>query len=574
MSERSESNQPLLTASVNMPLLFYNSLSSWTKRTAKLTKSFFCSNVIFLLLYWEFSTSLIYNLIFDPYLYVYYVIRHIILYPAIIALIFLFSPLTGFLADVKFTRFKVLVCSTYVMIISGVTAALVAIVVVSTVHDANYYLVLIFSPLYLALIVYSCGRMSFVANILQFAMDQLRDQPTTNSVLFLYLYFYCFNLSSLVAVSTKIPGHVFVVDLDKVAFDTLKFAVVIFMVVFSIASMTIVLFVIHKKKSWLVTEKIARNPYKLVYKVLHFAWLNKKPIRHPSAFIYCEDERPSRMDFEKRKYGGPFTTEQVEDVKVMLHILMVLFSLGPTFLLHLGVLVSILNRQSHSITHYKVNNPEQIMFFDNGLMSPLLTVTCIPIYLLVVKPFFSRWLPNLFKRMGLSIAVVCFSYVLLLISDTFAYDSNTKINQLHSVCKATGENSSYVLNWDLITFPSTYMFTLQHTLSSLHQMLLYIASWELISSQSPQHLKGILFGLFYAIKAFYEFLATMIFIPFAGNWASGIMSCLSAFFLLNLGIGVMTLLIYTVVAKKYKYRKRDDICNYYQFAENYYSSSR
>ena len=280
------------------------------------------------------------------------------------------------------------------------------------------------------------------------------------------------------------------------------------------------------------------------------------------------------MDFEKRKYGGPFTTEQVEDVKVMLHILMVLFSLGPTFLLHLGVLVSILNRQSHSITHYKVNNPEQIMFFDNGLMSPLLTVTCIPIYLLVVKPFFSRWLPNLFKRMGLSIAVVCFSYVLLLISDTFAYDSNTKINQLHSVCKATGENSSYVLNWDLITFPSTYMFTLQHTLSSLHQMLLYIASWELISSQSPQHLKGILFGLFYAIKAFYEFLATMIFIPFAGNWASGIMSCLSAFFLLNLGIGVMTLLIYTVVAKKYKYRKRDDICNYYQFAENYYSSSR
>ena len=230
-------------------------------------------------------------------------------------------------------------CSAYVMLILGVTAALVAIVLVSTVHDANYYSVLIITLLCLALIVYSCARMSFVANILQFAMDQLHDQPTTNSVLFLYLYFFCFNLSSLVAVSTNIPGHVFVVDFDKVAyFDTLKVAVVIFMVVFSIASMTIVLFVIHKKKSWLVTEKIARNPSKLVYEVLHFAWLNKKPIRHPSVFIYCEDERPSRMDFGKRKYGGPFTTEQVEDVKVMLHILMVLFSLGPTFQLHLGVL--------------------------------------------------------------------------------------------------------------------------------------------------------------------------------------------------------------------------------------------
>ena len=76
-------------------------------------------------------------------------------------------------------------------------------------------------------------------------------------------------------------------------------------------------------------------------------------------------------------------------------------------------------------------------------------------------------------------------------------------------------NSSYVLNWNLITFPSTCMFTLQHALSSLHQMLLYIASWEFISSQSPQHLKGILFGLFYAIKAFQVLLAAMIFIPFA-----------------------------------------------------------
>ena len=63
--------------------------------------------------------------------------------------------------------------------------------------------------------------------------------------------------------------------------------------------------------------------------MLHFAWLNKKLICHPSAFIYWEDEQPSQMDFGKRKYryGGPFTIEQVEDVKVMLHILMVLFSL-------------------------------------------------------------------------------------------------------------------------------------------------------------------------------------------------------------------------------------------------------
>ena len=42
-----------------------------------------------------------------------------------------------------------------------------------------------------------------------------------------------------------------------------------------------------------------------------------------SAFTYCEDELPSRMDLGKEKYGGPFTTEPVEDVKAFYGILRV-----------------------------------------------------------------------------------------------------------------------------------------------------------------------------------------------------------------------------------------------------------
>ncbi len=60
------------------------------------------------------------------------------------------------------------------------------------------------------------------------------------------------------------------------------------------------------------------NPYKLVYGVISFAIKHKKPIRR-SAFTYCDDERPSRLDFAKQIYGGLFTTEQVEDVKVMIN---------------------------------------------------------------------------------------------------------------------------------------------------------------------------------------------------------------------------------------------------------------
>ena len=44
-----------------------------------------------------------------------------------------------------------------------------------------------------------------------------------------------------------------------------------------------------------------------------------------SAFTYCEDELPSRLDLGKHKYGGPFTTEQVEDVKTFLWLVMIVF---------------------------------------------------------------------------------------------------------------------------------------------------------------------------------------------------------------------------------------------------------
>ena len=47
-------------------------------------------------------------------------------------------------------------------------------------------------------------------------------------------------------------------------------------------------------------------------------------IKYPrlrSAFTYWEDKPYSRIDLGKAKYGGPFITEQVEDVKTFFRVL-------------------------------------------------------------------------------------------------------------------------------------------------------------------------------------------------------------------------------------------------------------
>ena len=72
--------------------------------------------------------------------------------------------------------------------------------------------------------------------------------------------------------------------------------------------------------------------------VLNFARKFKYPLQR-SAFTYCDDERPSRIDFAELRYGGPFTTEhcQVEDVKTFLRMLKLLLCLGIIFIVEIPI---------------------------------------------------------------------------------------------------------------------------------------------------------------------------------------------------------------------------------------------
>ena len=73
-------------------------------------------------------------------------------------------------------------------------------------------------------------------------------------------------------------------------------------------------------------DRTGEHPLKLIYQVLKYAWKHKCP-ENRSAFTYWEEDIPPRIDLGKSKYGGPFTTEEVEDTKTFLSILLLLLSL-------------------------------------------------------------------------------------------------------------------------------------------------------------------------------------------------------------------------------------------------------
>ena len=86
------------------------------------------------------------------------------------------------------------------------------------------------------------------------------------------------------------------------------------------------LVLIFASKKHFYIQRAGLNPFKNIYRVLKYAWKHKVPERR-SAFTYWEENIPPRIDLGKDKYGGPFTTEEVEDTKTFLRILPLLLCL-------------------------------------------------------------------------------------------------------------------------------------------------------------------------------------------------------------------------------------------------------
>ena len=459
---------------------------------------FIRSKAAIVLLFWNFAVNLTYGLFFisSGYLQILNHTESEIL-SIIIALILLSSPLAGFLADVKLGRYNTVIFSLYLML----TGTLCIFIVICTIvaGKANILYAVIF--ICLLNILNYIGYSSYNANILQFGTDQLRDAPSQDSVLFLHWYFWFSLVSISIAQSVVVmPGHLIIINFGKNIFvlDKLRFSLFGLILLLTIIILIISLCVTHFKRRWFLIEAGRINPYGLVYRVVKFAWKHKIPV-YRSAFTYCEDELPSRMDLGKCKYGGPFTTEQVEDVKAFLGILKVLFSIGPMFFLD-SIATSSLIYHDHSKKEdmYLTNltHPVQSTLLFNGWLSSILIVVSLPIYICLIRPFVFYHIPGMFKRIGIGSALLCVSFLCFFVMDVTSLNQMTGVN-VYSSCKVSENDTSNSLAF----LPLNYThYILQCTLLALLHMLMYISVWEFICSQSPHSMKGLVFGVLYFIR--------------------------------------------------------------------------
>ena len=366
---------------------------------------------------------------------------------AIIAFIMMLYPLSGFIADVCCGRLITIVISLIVLflclIILLIGMIILEIIAASDLDQAlKYYKVpsvAIGVLLFLSLLAFIIGLAGYQANFIQLGLDQLFEAPSRYLILFIHYAIWAFQSGS---VSFIIISFLILCSHHASSRRTLALAAT---VLFNIL-MIVLLLVGCLKRKWFHIEPGCQNPYKTVCNIIIFAKTHKHPLRR-SAFTYNDDYIPSRLDFAKERFGGPFSTEQVENVKTFLRMLVILFTIGPSFALEVPASYFLLplfglhllppyNHHKNYSEYCTKKFAWKFMMGSGAMMNLVSIVILFPAYIWIIFYYLHKKIPKLFVRLGIGITLCLLGVVSLLITDIMGHTHalNRNIVSNHSLC--------------------------------------------------------------------------------------------------------------------------------------------
>ena len=495
---------------------------------------------------------------------------------------YLLYPLLGWLADVYFTRYKFVLISFILMIGSTIIMSSSAALFLNFNH---YRSIFILSGFSLVLGLIAMGL--FESTATQFGMDQMLEASSDQLSLFVHWYYWCCNVGRLlivycsilvlgfysqctITVAMESPSDLFD-DLHPSYFIVMCSAVLV-MDGLQLACACIGLCVVVYYKKHFNIDRTGDHPLKLIYNVLKYAWNHKCPERR-SAFTYWEEDIPPRIDLGKSKYGGPFTTEEVEDTKTFFSILLLLFSLFGFHLSGHGysTLDQIMREQCPSHwTMVFLADPVHPTFFFLVIGVPLqnlLSCCC------------RGYFPNMLKRMGLGLFCCLIKAALeitaqaLITQKEFCdhFDNNTYDSCYFLSCDLNINNACVTISNATDNFYyckennlSFLLLLIPNTLQGLAILLVFITALEFICAQAPLRLKGLLIGVWYAFLAINYLLveAPEQFTIENMTW--------KIFHGIKAGFIFLSLVMYLYVSRRYRYRLRDEVVNEQYLIEEIY----
>ena len=501
------------------------------------------------------------------------------------AVAYLLYPLLGWLADVYFTRYKFILSSFITMIVGTVFMILTAALFIAF-NNARAVLFILGG---LSLNICLIGMGLFESTAIQFGMDQMLEASSEQLSTFIQWYYWSCNVGRLILmyVSAGVLEYYSscTIDLEdqetENIFETLHpyyFAIactaVLIMGGLQLVSAVVGLCLLVYSKKHFNIDRTGEHPLKLIFNVLKYSWNHKCP-ENRSAFTYWEDDIPLRIDLGKNKYGGPFTTEEVEDTKTFFRIILLLLTLLGIHLSEHGysVLKQLLRKQCPS--HW-------VGLFNGDPMHFTLIVIIfgVPLFQLCARCCGRKYFPNMLKRMGIGIFLclvkevveISLQVVMAERDDCRFFDNGSMIDScymlasefnLNGTCLSISEITDNFYHCEENNLPF-FLLLVPFLLQGLSYLLVFMTALEFICAQAPLRLKGLLIGVWYA-----SFAANYVLVEIPGIFIdSGLIWLI--FHSVKGFLIAFTLMMYFCVSKKYQYRQRDEIVNEQFLVEEIY----
>lgn len=498
---------------------------------------------------------------------------------AILALAMVFYPLSGYIADICCGRLKTVVISLCILLLCMLLVCFIEVMLLTdklSIYYGSSFLrregILGLILALVSLILFIISLVGYQANVIQLGVDQLFEASSHYLGLFIHYATWTFSVASL-PLKALIP-LLWCAQFVPAIKPTL-FCIPLLIVILLI----ILLMISWWKRHWFYYEPGRENPYKTVFKIINFARKHKYPLRR-SAFTYNDDNIPSRIDFAKERFGGPFSIEQVESVKTFLRILVILFTLGPVFFMEVPALQFVFPLFSlHILPYYNyfemgVCTNERVWEIGSGsgFLTGLSTLALYPIYMWIIFYLPCLKTKKVFIRLQIGIVLFLLGIVCFLVTDAVGHSlhrNTLESNQTLSSCMfhvyraSNGTVMIYKplnMHWSVLILPALLL--------GIAPLQVLTTAYEFIIAQSPQSMKGLLVGVLFAIRGLSQFLNSIIITAFSLNhtWLSvlansrplPIASCGFTYLFITSAVGLIGLILFSVAAKKYKYRARNE----------------
>ena len=503
-------------------------------------------------------------------------------------LVFISYPLIGLLADIKLTRYQMIRLSCWAIFIGHTVGIIICTIALVTDtlnhHPYNYKAKLLVISTAVIFVLMIVGKGMFESTVIQFGTDQMIEASSTQLSTFIHWYYWSLYIGS-VCINVIFIGMAQYFSQCKIKINNIENdnrIVYVLILICSIqcilCSITLLLLYLKKFKNYLNIEPVGVNPVKQIIDVLKYAYHHKYPVRR-SALSYYQNSYPSRIDFGKVQYGGFFTNEEVEDTKTVLRLLVLLLSL---FGFHLSSDEFSVN--NHVLYKSCPSSLALLYFISNpSIFTNIITLVGIPVFHALVKSSFGKYVPNMIKRMWFGMLLLflqelvsliianqisyinCEYYMHVFAPNYKFYQSPTKVCYFSIIqyINNTEWNTTDCVSIcpsSLYTVDSTLMWLLvPQIIHGFGYMLVFVSVLEFICAQVPFRLKGFMIGIWYAMFSLKYLLINMI---DSAVIYDGLMETTWIIYeSIKIGIIGLSLIIFSIICRWYRYRERDEVVN-------------